>query len=192
MNTPHDYWRSPNDGINQPWRYRDVSPERSIFLVNLFARWVPKDMPVLEIGPNCGRNLAHLYESGWRDLHGIEPNPDAIRLMRETYPQLRGVDVKEGFIEDYATGLGRRQYAVFTMAVFEHVPYSSDWVFKHVARASRVLITVEDERESNTLHFPRNYRSVFEGLGLRQRRCVNCSGVPGLGRRFFARVFTPR
>jgi trans-aconitate methyltransferase len=187
----HDYWRCPDDGINQPWRYRDVSPERSIYLVDLFKRMgIPEKAHVLELGCNCGRNLAHLWESGYRNLSGLEINPDAVKLLRETYPQLSDCPVLVSSLEDEVKMLPTRGYDVtYTMAVFCYIPRESDWVFPHVARTSEMIITVEDERLEEAIHFPRNYLRVFSNLGMEQVKAESCKRIKGLGANYYTRVF---
>lgn len=190
----HDYWIRPDDGLNQPERYRDVSPERSIYLVDLFKRaGVTKTMRILELGPNVGRNLAHLWENGYRCLSGIEISKDAVDLMRRTYPQLKDIELMNAPIEDVAKILPTRAYdVIFSMAVQQHIHPESEWVFKELARACHMMITIEDEYLSGPLHFPRNYRNVYEAHWMKQILCESDRDIPGLGNHFKTRVLTHR
>jgi phospholipid N-methyltransferase len=186
------YWSNPPEaGLNQPENYRAVSPERSIYLIDLFNRLrVSKDASVLEVGPNCGRNLAWLYEHGWRSLSGVEINPDAVAKLRLWYPQLRDADIRTGKIEDVSPSLEKRKYVTFSMAVLCHLPYSSNWVFKSLAQASTLIITIEDERLKEEIHYPRDYREVFTRLGMKQILAESCRGIKGLGSNYVTRAFT--
>jgi SAM-dependent methyltransferase len=190
MEKVHSYWKRPDDGINQPERYRDVSPDRSIYLVDLFKRLsIRPAMRILEVGPNVGRNLAHLWDAGYRSLGGIEISGDAVDLMRRTYPQLSGVKVIVQPVENVAKLLPTRGYDVtFTMAVLQHIHPESDWVFPHLARASNMIVTVEDEVEEGPHHFPRDYRRVFETCGMKELLHENCRRINGLGGHFTARA----
>ena len=76
------FWRSP-DAANQPADYRDA-PDRTAFLVGLVERHVAKDAPILELGCNVGRNLNALALAGYTHLTGVEINPDAVTLLRES------------------------------------------------------------------------------------------------------------
>ena len=76
------------------------------------------------------------------------------------------------------------------MAVPEYIHKDSEWVFAEMARITKnLLVTIEDERGSSWRHFPRNYRKVFERLGMKQTEDLNCHGVDGLSAAFYARVF---
>jgi hypothetical protein len=69
----------------------------------------------------------------------------------------------------------------------------SDWIFAEIARvADRYVITVEDELGLSWRHFPRNYREVFEPLGLTQIEELSCKDVPTLGPNSVGRVFAKR
>jgi hypothetical protein len=77
------------------------------------------------------------------------------------------------------------------MATLEHIhDDSAVEVFANISRiTAKCLITVEDEVGISPLHFQRNYKTIFERLGMKQ--IVNCipSHVEGLGFDFQARVF---
>jgi SAM-dependent methyltransferase len=188
----HDYWREPWDGRNGPATYTVPSADvRSAFLVDLFRRNVPQDASILEVGCNAGRNLAHLRGAGYENLAGVDISPAAVDLLRETYPHLDDVAIGIGPAEDVLAGL--RDFSIdvlFTMAVLEHIHPDSEALFADMARvAGRCVVTIEDEKLTTWRHFPRDYRAVFEGLGLRQVEALECRNVKGLGRRFVARVF---
>lgn len=48
--------------------------------------------------------------------------------------------------------------------------------------------SVEDEQGVSARHFPRNYKEIFEALGLRQVEENHCTGA-GLSTKFRIRVF---
>jgi SAM-dependent methyltransferase len=187
----HAYWREPWDGRNGPQTYTDPGAnERSRFLVGLLGSHVPTTASVLEIGCNAGRNLKHLHDAGYEHLSGLDIAADAVALMRETYPDLAAVPVTVAPMEDALRDMDDDAFgAVFTMAVLEHVHPDSAWVFEEMARIAGTVVTVEDEQLQSWRHFPRNYRTIFEALGLTQTEAVDCRKVKGLGRRFVARVF---
>ena len=79
---------------------------------------------------------------------------------------------------------------VFTMAVLEHIHTDSEWIFTEMARITKThLITIEDERGISWRHFPRDYKKVFEQLGLVQIEEIDCSKIDRLGDGVYARVF---
>ena len=79
---------------------------------------------------------------------------------------------------------------VFTMAVLEYIHTDSEWIFPEMVRVTKdFLITIEDERCISWRHFPRNYKKVFESLGMKQVQEFNCGEVGILNSGFFARIF---
>ncbi|HJZ71529.1 MAG TPA: class I SAM-dependent methyltransferase [Vicinamibacterales bacterium] len=186
----HDFWRRP-DPANRPAGYLEGS-DRSLFLMDIVNRHVPKQAEILEIGCNVGRNLHHLAKAGFTKLSGIEINDEAIRLLRATFPELQQtLRLWNDPVEDAITRLHDQQFGlVYTMAVLEHIHPDSEWIFADMARiTSDVLITVEDEHGVSWRHFPRNYGAVFGALGFEQVEVRDCGDIEGLGSDFCARVF---
>ena len=175
----HEYWRNP-DGMNLPKDYEEGA-ERSMFLVSFMG--TPTQKKVLEIGCNVGRNLFFLKKAGYTQVEGIEINTEAAARCRD-----KGIPVRCGAVEDIIPSLPSEGYdTVFTMAVLEHIPTESEWVFMDIARiAARRIITIEDEHEHSHRHFPRNYAEVFGQFGF---KCVKQCRVKGLPRSFVARYF---
>jgi 2-polyprenyl-3-methyl-5-hydroxy-6-metoxy-1,4-benzoquinol methylase len=189
----YKYWRSPDDGRNMPSEYLK-GRERRLFLLNLVSKYVVKEDKILEIGCNVGGNLNELFCAGFNDLSGIEISKNAIEVMKTAYPNMaQAIRIYEGPVEDYIRDFEDNFFdAVFTMAVLEHIHRDSEFIFSHMSRiAKRILVTIEDEKGLSWRHFPRNYKKVFEGLGMRQIEEVSFkqSEVPGLDKNFFARVF---
>ena len=164
--------------------------ERSEYLVSLVKQYIKSDASILELGCNVGRNLNHLWKSGYSNLSGVEINPDALKLMKRNFPDMQ-VITYEGSIEDRIKELGDYDL-VFTMAVLEHIHSDSEGVFSEIARkAKKYLITIEGEKKiESELHFPRNYKTIFEGLGLQQVYEKQLSQKEGLNTNFYARVFS--
>ena len=190
------YWRRPDDGSNQPEDY--LNPQRghsrSRFLLELIGNRLAPSTGALEVGCNVGRNLQHLADSGWAPLAGIEINPEAVRLLHEHQPGLGAADIYNEPAETALTGIEDGSFGlVFTMAVLVHIhPEVAETVFDGMARVcDRTLIVIEDEHTSASWrHFKREYRSVFEGRGLKQVHEGKCgSERSGLPASYVARVF---
>ena len=122
--------------------------ETSERLRALFAERLGRDASVLEVGSSAGRHLAHLEAAGFHDLTGVEVNTDAVRAMRETYPDLARVATVHAtrvgdVIREFADGAFD---AVFTVETLQHLPPDSAWVFDELARVTdELLVTVENE-----------------------------------------------
>jgi len=172
------------------WKEADVTgylsgDERSRFLLTLIQKYAQKNANIMELGCNCGRNLQYLSNAGFKHLSGVEINKSAVQ-RKITKALIYNASVEEK-IQTFNTD---EFEVVFTMAFLEHVHPASEWVFSEIARITvGVLITIEDEVGYSWNHFPRNYKRVFERLGMRQIEVCDCRGVDGLGTNFFARVF---
>lgn len=84
---------------------------------------------VLDIGCGSGGMLAQLSTLGWKELHGIEPDPEAAELARST-----GADVRCGTVEDVLPHYPDAHFdAIIASMVVEHVgnPYA---VVRSIAR----------------------------------------------------------
>lgn len=189
----HQYWKTPWDGANLPEGYLKDCEARSLFLLDIIRKRVERDARILEIGCNVGRNLSYLFSSGFTNLHGIELSSNAVRLLERTFPEMaRQTRILNAPIEEVIGDLDDENFdVVFTMAVLEHIHPSSEWVFSEIVRVTRgTLLTIEDERAHSWRHFPRNYKKVFEPLGMTQIEAIGCSEIDGLGGDFVARTFT--
>jgi SAM-dependent methyltransferase len=186
----HAYWRNP-DGQNRPEDYLEPTG-RSRFLLDFIAPYVHTDGAILEIGCNVGRNLAHLFDAGYRDLTAIEISGDALAMLRTTFPDLgaaaRLINAPvEDVIRDFPDGSFDLVYA---MAVLEHIHPDSEWIFDEIVRVSRsAIVTIEDERGASSRHVPRDYRKVFEARGAHQVLERSVSAAEGFPIDFEARVF---
>lgn len=188
-----EFWRHPDED-NAPETYLcDAARRQSERLVELVRRYAGPGARILEIGSNLGRNLHYLYEAGYRNLEAVEINADAVAMFRRLFPEAAGattvhVAPVEQAIRDFPDGAFD---VVFTMATLEHLHVDSAWVFAEMVRILQgTLVTVEDEWGVSWRHFPRNYKRVFEPLGLAQVWREKCNreryGLPG---DFVARVF---
>lgn len=148
-------WLKPGAG-NEPVDYWSHI-ERSEFLYK-FIDVVPKDLNIVELGCNCGRNVFYLNDKGF-NVTGMDINPNAIEFNQ-------GLPIWCQSIEDYFR-CNPEPDMYFSMAVLEHLPFSSDWVFAEMAKAKYVL-TIEDEITDGGAFHKRNYKEIFESLGMEE------------------------
>jgi SAM-dependent methyltransferase len=171
---------------------------RSQFLVETIKKYAKPNAKILEIGCNVGRNLNCLFLAGFRGLSGIEINESAVQLLKQSFPEMADhTSIYNAPVEECIGHFGNDEFdIVFTMAVLEHIHRDSRWVFPEIMRIAKgYLVTIEDERGKSWRHFPRNYRRVFETLGMRQIEETRCSEIDGLNdstSSFYARVFAKR
>ncbi|WP_415281435.1 class I SAM-dependent methyltransferase [Candidatus Nitrososphaera sp. FF02] len=183
------------DELQKHWRNSDdpsgyfQGGRRGEYLASLAKQYAKPDASILELGCNVGSNLYHLWKAGYRNLSGVEINPQALKLMKQNFPDMQVV-IYEGSIEDRIKELAEYDL-VFTIAVLEHIHRDSEWAFPEIAKRARMLITIEGEKGiASELHIARNYKSIFEGLGLQQVYEKNLGREEGLNANFYARVFS--
>ena len=175
-------------GEFSPTYYAHRGPnEASESIRDLLEHFLSTDARVLEIGCSSGRHLAHLHDGGFRNLHGVELNAEALDVMAEEYPALDedgtfhlgdAGSILPAFDDDAFD-------AVYTVETLQHIhPDEAEAVFDEVARVTGdLLITVENEsargagaREDAEVsyvndEFPlyhRNWKDVFTRRGFAQ------------------------
>jgi len=167
-----EYWKNPEDKGNQTESYVQENFLPQKLLISTFLEIARKHNSIIELGCNCGRNLNHLYEEGYVNLSGIEICPMAISQMKKTYPQLyKNSDIQQNSLEESLPDILSNLYdIVFTSAVLMHIPYQSDFIFKEIARiCNKYLVIAEgEEMKQCWSHYPRDYKKIFEGFGLKQ------------------------
>jgi len=175
-------------GEFSPEYYAHKGPnEASEQVRDLLDHFLDRSARVLEIGCSSGRHLAHLHGGGFRGLHGIEINEDAIDVLREEYPALADdatfhVGDAGDILPEFEDGAFD---AVYTVEALQHIhPDDADDVLDEVARVTGdLLVTVENEsargagasEDADVSYvndeFPlyhRDWKAVFEKRGFAQ------------------------
>lgn len=188
LNEIQRYWKNPWDGMNLPEEYLE-GKGRSQFLVELAQKYVDLDARILEIGCNLGRNLNYLFIAGFRNLEGIEISENAISALKRFYPEMaRCTTIHNKPVEEIIGSFEENTFdIVFTMAVLQHIHPRSQFIFSDMVRITKkFVITIEAERHISWRHFPRDYKKVFESLGLKEVEEIDT--IPELGG-YKARIF---
>jgi len=167
----HAYWKTPNAEYNKPEDYFKTGQDRSKDLVSLFDRFCSKEDKIMELGCNIGRNLHYLCEAGYKNLSGIDINQHSIDLSKTYYPDtVAKMPLKCTSIEDHFITMDNNEVdTMFTLGVLMHIHPSSIWIFRYMAELiNKHIIIGEEEGSFNTRVFPRDYKKIFEGVGLKQ------------------------
>ena len=102
-----------------------------------FLKTIPKNARILEVGANVGNNLVHLQKMGYKNLYGIELNPEIVELARERvsgFSIIQGdaldIPFKDGFFD-----------LVFTSTVLVHIaPENIKTAMREIGRCSNKYI----------------------------------------------------
>lgn len=182
----HKFWTAP-PGHNSPASYVEAPRGRAQYILHMIRSLFPEAITVLECGCNTGRNLATLVEN--YTVRGIEISPPAVESLRKTYPELEDTHIALGPLEkELPTELPTD--VVFTCAVLEHIHPDSGAIFTDMMNIAKLgIITIEDEMANTARHCARNYRALFENLGMLQVFEEIPPSHTGLGTDFRARAF---
>jgi SAM-dependent methyltransferase len=144
-------------------------------------KYLPLDASIIELGCGTGRNLAGLKAVGFSNLYGVEINADAIKLGRESFPLLEGIDILCSSIEDAINDLPEAD-CYYTQGVLMHLPPTSDWVHEVIARkAQKLIMTSENEDHGYVIAWARDYGKIFQGFGwieLEREKCGKWGDLP--------------
>lgn len=172
----HEYWKHPTDAGNEPRAYLKGQKILTDALLTVMECYGNKTDKILEIGCNVGRNLNSLYKEGFKNLNGIEINQEAIKIMRDYYPEMYSAStIFESSVEDKIKEFQDDEFdVIFTMAVLMHIHKNSEWIFSEIVRITKkYLVIIEDEKGVARKNFPRNYKKIFESFGMRELEMFN-------------------
>ncbi len=183
INKIHKYWELPDDRNKAENYFHGI--ERSKYLYTHVKSLKLSNPKILELGCNVGRNMNYLYNKGFKNIEGVDISERAIELGRERYPHLK---YHVGKIEHFLKN--NKQYdIIYTMAVLEHICNDSEFIFEEMVRFTKYIVCIEDETSVSWRHFKRNYKDVFENLGMEQIHAEDCEGIEKLGKKFYLRIF---
>ena len=177
-------------GEFSPTYYAEIGPNRvSETLADVLSYYAAESAAVLEVGCSSGRHLAHLRDSGFKNLTGVDINEESFEVMAEYFPGLAEAGTfHTGALEDVVPDFGDGEFdVVYSVETLQHIHPDDEWVFKELTRVtSDLLVTAENEgnspqrggpghdvscvRDDFPLYY-RDWKTVFSGLGLAQLVC---------------------
>jgi len=174
----HKFWRNPDIEVNPDYKrfvdicrqefYLKLKPISKMWL-RVFKKYAKKSDSILELGCSVGRNLCYLKKYGFKNLKGVEINENAPQFSRENYGEDISNLIEISTIEDWLTKNKEEYDVVFTSGVLMHIHYDSDWIFEKMVKIAKTYIFIaEVESDPAKYKFPRNYKEVFEKLGMVQ------------------------
>jgi len=182
LDQAHDYWKTTTDQFNSPEAYLNASIESANLILSLIEKaGVTKNDKILDLGCNVGRTMNYLYNRGYRNLSGIDISTRAIDLMMKSYPDMamNSTIYNESFEIFFKDTRALHFDCIFTCGVLMHVHKDSEWIFEKIVRLTDKLITFEDETGIAKKNFPRNYKTLFESLGMKQTHEIQSLNLTG-------------
>lgn len=145
------------------------SSSRSQTIINMLSPLVTKEDSILEIGCNIGRNLNHLWQTGYKNVGGMEISEHAVRRLRIEYPCLEMIPVDIGPAElSIQKRISSSVDVIFTMSVLEHLHPDCRFLFKEIARVGRKYVLAFEPRHGKRSHmqYPWDIKNEFTAVGL--------------------------
>lgn len=181
------YWE------NEPAPERYLKPElikRSELVYKYINKFkLQKKSSILEIGCNAGRNLNFLYQQGYERLTGIDLSNNALKIFEEkNFDTFYHVKTLNESAESFFLNPVFHYNMIFALAAFEHLHSDSEWVFEKIAHSTKFILSISDEVTKSELHFPRNYKNIFESFGFKEIESFKCSEENMLNKNFIGRV----
>jgi SAM-dependent methyltransferase len=142
---------------------------RSESVINLLSPLITKEYSILEIGCNVGRNMNHLWQSGYRNLRGMEISEHAVRRLRIEYPCLATTPVDISPAEESIKKYSNDSIdVIFTMSVLEHLHPDCRFLFKEIARVAGKYVLAIEPRGGKRSHmqYPWDIKNEFTTVGL--------------------------
>lgn len=162
-----EYWRSREMGERHgPENYLQEDNSTYVMFEGGLLKALGEHASFLEIGCNAGRNLNYLLKHGYRDLAGIEINDASINIvLKEHFPDLyeKGTFFIGNALDEIKKIPDERYDVVFSIGVFEHIPYEDRALFNEVARVAKRYIAIITSVRSRLFNY--NYEKIFRDLG---------------------------
>ncbi|HOE16838.1 MAG TPA: class I SAM-dependent methyltransferase [Syntrophorhabdaceae bacterium] len=162
-----EYWRSRDKGEKHgPENYLQEDNSTYVVFEGGLLKALKENASFLEIGCNAGRNLNYLLKQGYTDLAGIEINDASVNVvLKEHFPDLyeKGTFFVGNALDEIKKIPNERYDVVFSIGVFEHIPYEDKALFNEVARVSKRYIAIITSVRSRLFNY--NYEKIFRNLG---------------------------
>lgn len=162
----HRHWETqePGDG-HGPDQFLRLTPTSDALLAEVERLAVEPQAAILDLGCNVGRHLDALWQRGFRNLHGVDVQHSALKLMGEVFPGMCAVaQVRQGTFQEYLPTVADRRFDVtFTHgATIELVPPTYP-ICREMARvtAGAVVLIIEE----NGHYYPRLWEQEFLRAG---------------------------
>lgn len=191
-----EYWNAPDEQNNPESYLRRAKNEKPTeYLFSLIQKHCPSVGSILELGCNCGHNMAYLKARMDVGIDGIELNGEAIKLLREEYPCLSKSEIFHGNMIDVIGAMdAQAKYdLIFSKAALMHLHPTTVGVFwDQLARLSgKYLLTIELESCGSDRAFGRNYKDIFLATGFSETFSElvqdDATGIRGYQTRIFKR-----
>lgn len=168
----HEFWKDPASSGYPEFAVAHCKPEFYLDLVNItrlmvdtVLKYANPKMSVLELGCGTGRNLAGLYQAGFRKLAGVEINQTAVDLGMTNFPELAKVKITVAPVEDVIKTLPQYD-VIMTQGFLMHLPPELTWVIEEIRdKAKHMILLNEGERLASFHAWPHDYQALMETGG---------------------------
>ncbi len=152
-------WVSASTGTKwNPEQYLHTHRTR---LIDKVLEYTHKEDVLMELGCNCGSDMAQLYDKGYRNLCGVDASGSALELFANEYPRVFQVaDIRHDLFQRYLMNFATNavDYVYSNGATIELV-HPSFPVVSEICRVARcgVLLDLSEQNQG----YPRDYVAQF-------------------------------
>lgn len=145
-----------------------------------------KNLNILELGCNVGRNLNFLLNNNFKNLSGIEINMNAIELCKKVYPTLFNLDTVNIYNDRLYNFLPKHKTiydVVFTMAVMMHIDDDErEIIYDYLEKYVKYVIFIEPRNELKKKIWNGRLFNIFDyNIHMKKRGFTQISRNQALG-----------
>lgn len=148
-------------------RPTEKTKAKAKFLAKIFYRLgIEKESEIIELGCGLGNNLAELELNGFTNLLGVEINSEFLRMKEREYENFKyriKIQSAEKFIFEVKNPIKN----IICSDILYFIE-SADFFINLVEKVIDYLFISENEKSLDKQYMKRNYKEVFEDLGMKE------------------------
>ena len=159
-------WANQSIGSHYtPGNYVVLEPSSHVLIEEVANRASAVDVPILDLGCNCGRHLNALMNLGFKELYGVDIGRKALSYMDEVFPGLsKHAKITCASFQQYLLEMPDQFFDVlYTKGATVELIHPSFPLISQLARVSRryVILCIQE----NSHAYPRYWTYEFERAG---------------------------
>ncbi len=153
------------DGGDDPRSFVEIDSSSKVLIEHIISRASGFDVPILDLGCNCGRHLNALMGLGFTKLYGVDIGRGALDYMDEVFPGLsKQVEIRCTSFQQYLLETPDQFFEiVYTRGATVELVHPSFPLVRQLTRVTRkyVILCIQENSHS----YPRFWTYEFERAG---------------------------
>jgi len=156
-------WAEASTGTQ--WNPEQYLHSHRTKLVEQVLQHTTTDDSLMELGCNCGSDMAQLYDLGYRNLRGVDASGAALDLFGREYPAVfRHCNIQHDLFQRYLMNSGDDEVEfIYSNGATIELVHPSFPVVAEICRVARsgVLLDLSEQSQG----YPRDYVGLFRNSG---------------------------